>query len=75
LYNFNPEEKNFSDTENTQIKHFAIQAREAVKSNQKTKTAKLIKVIKPKIIIKNLFTDLSNYEIIKKTQICIKDKD
>jgi len=34
----------------------------------------LTKVIKPWIIIKNLFTDLSNYKIIKKPKYALKTK-
>ena len=65
LYNFNLKEETFSNTEDIQIKYFATQVREAVKDNQKAKTIKLAQVIKLKIIIKNPFTDLSNYKVIK----------
>ena len=43
-----------------------------MQSNQNAKTAKLTKVIKPQIIIKNPFTDLSNYKIIKKPKYILK---
>ena len=72
MYDFNLEEENFSNTENAQIKHFAIQAKKAVKSNQKAKTAKLIKVIKLRVIIKNLFTDLGNYKIIEEPKYALE---
>jgi len=34
----------------------------------------LIKIVKLKIIIKNLFIDLSNYEIIKEPEYALKTK-
>jgi len=34
----------------------------------------LTKVIKPQIIIKNLFTDLNNYKIIKESKYALKTK-
>ena len=75
MYNFNPKEETFSNTENIWIKHFATQAKKTAKNNQRAKTAKLIKIVKPQIIIKNPFTDLSDYKVIKKTQIHIKGRD
>ena len=72
MYDFNLKKETFSDTEDTQIKHFTTQTKEVTKSNQKAKTAKLIKVVKPRIIIKNLFTDLSNYKIIKEPKYILK---
>ena len=33
LYNFNSEKEDFSNTEDTQIKHFTTQARKTAKSN------------------------------------------
>ena len=33
LYNFDPEEETFSDTENTRIRSYAVQAKEAAQSN------------------------------------------
>jgi len=43
-----------------------------VQSNQSAKIAKLTKVIKPQIIMENLFTDLSNYKIIKELKYTLK---
>ena len=74
LYNFNPEKETFNNTEDMRIKYFANQAREAVKGNQRAKTARLTKIIKLKIIIKNLFTDLSDYKVIKKPKYALETK-
>ena len=49
-----------------------MQAKTAAQNNQSAKTARLTKVIKPQIIIKNLFTDLSNYKVIKKPKYTLK---
>jgi len=72
LYNFDSEEETFSNTENTRIRSYTAQAKKAAQSNQEAKTAKLTKVIKLKIIIKNPFTDLSNYKIIKKPKYTLE---
>ena len=52
LYDFDPEEETFSNTKDTRIKSYAMQAKTVVQSNQSAKTAKLTKVIKLWIIIK-----------------------
>jgi len=72
LYNFDLKEETFSNIEDAWIKYFATQAKETAKSNQKAKTAKLIKVIKLKVIIKNLFIDLGNYKIIKELKYTLE---
>ena len=64
MYDFNPEKETFNDTENAWIKHFATQAKTAIKGNQKAKTAQLTLVVKPRVVIKNLFTDPSDYEVV-----------
>ena len=51
-----------------------MQAKTVAQSNQSAKTAKLTKVIKPQIIIKNPFTDLSNYKIIKEPKYTLEAK-
>ena len=45
-----------------------------MQSNQKAKTAKLTKIVKPRVIMKNPFTDLSNYEVIKEPKYTLKVK-
>ena len=72
LYNFDPKEETFSDTEDTRIRSYTVQAKEAVQSNQSAKTAKLSKIVKLWIIMENLFTDLSDYEIIKEPKYTLK---
>jgi len=57
LYNYNPEEETFSNTENTQIRYFTEKARRVVKSNIKTKSIPKIKIIKPEILEMNPFVD------------------
>ena len=49
LYDYDPEEETFSNTENAQIKYFAEKARRAVKNNIKTKNVPKIKITKPEI--------------------------
>ena len=51
-----------------------MQTKTVAQSNQNTKTTKLTKVVKLQIIIKNLFTDLSNYKVIKKRKYTLKAK-
>ena len=43
-----------------------------MKGNQRAKTARLTKVVKPKVIIKNLFTDPNDYKIIKEPKYALK---
>jgi len=74
LYNFNLEKETFSNIKDTRIKNYTVQAKTAAQSNQSIKIAKLTKVMKLQIIIKNLFTDLSNYKIIKKPKYILKTK-
>jgi len=74
LYDFNLEEETFNNTKNAWIKYFATQAKEAVKSNQRAKTAKLIKIIKLRVIIKNLFINLGDYEIIEEFKYVLETK-
>ena len=56
------------------IKHFITQAIKTAKGNQRAKTARLTKVIKLKVIIKNPFTDLSNYKVIKEPKYALEIK-
>jgi len=57
LYDYNPEEETFSNTEDTQIKYFTEKAKRAVKSNMKTKSVPKIEITKPKIPEINLFVN------------------
>jgi len=57
LYNYNPEEETFSNTENTQIRYFAEKARKAVKSNIRTKSIPKIEITKPEIPEMNPFVN------------------
>ena len=57
LYNFDPEEETFSNTENVRIKSFIAQTKTMVQSNQRTKKVLKIKVIKAEIPDINLFVD------------------
>ena len=57
LYDFDPEEETFSNTVNTQIRHFAEKAKRAVKSNIRTKSVLKIEIIKPEIPETNPFID------------------
>jgi len=72
LYDFNPKKETFSNTKDIRIKYFATQAKKAAKGNQRAKTVRLTKITNPKIIINNLFTDLSNYKAIKKPKYILK---
>ena len=57
LYNYNPKEETFSNTEDTQIKYFTEKARRAAKSNTRTKSVPKIKITKPEIPEINLFVN------------------
>jgi len=57
LYNFNPEEETFSNTENTQIRYFAEKARRVTKSNIRIKSVPKIEIIKPEILETNPFVN------------------
>jgi len=57
LYNYNPEEETFSNTENTQIRYFAEKAKRAVKSNIRIKSIPKIEITKPEIPEMNLFVN------------------
>jgi len=72
LYNLDPEKETFSNIKDTKIRSYAAQVKTVAQSNQKAKIARLIKVMKPKVIIKNPFTDSGNYEIIKKPKYALE---
>jgi len=57
LYNYNPEEETFSDTEDAWIRYFTEKAKRAVKSNIKTKSVPEVEITKPEIPEINLFVD------------------
>jgi len=57
LYEFNPEEETFSDTEDAQIRYFAEKARRAAKSNTRTKSIPKVEITKPEIPETNPFVD------------------
>jgi len=57
LYNYDPEEETFNNTENTQIKYFAEKARRAAKNNIKTKSVLKIKITKLEVPEINLFVN------------------
>jgi len=57
LYNYNPEEETFSNTEDTQIRYFTEKARRAAKSNMRTKSVLEVEITKPEILEMNPFVD------------------
>ena len=51
-----------------------MQIKMVVEGNQKAKTAQLTLIVKPKVVIKNLFTDLNNYEVIIASEYTLEAK-
>ena len=57
FYNFDPEKKTFSDIKDAKIINYAVQARQAAESNQKTKSVLKVKVTKLRIYKIKPFAD------------------
>ena len=57
LYNFDLEEKTFSNTKDIKIKSYIAQARQIMQSNQRTERIPRIEITKAEIPDTNLFVD------------------